>query len=217
MSVEISSNSNSGALKLTWEAVVAQFDNLIKFAAGQQVRNRTTDTMISAEDLYQDGMIKLYDCWTKWCVGQNKDMEEFGPIFRTSLFRAMKKSSSKAHQQVFIDLEDAANSLEDLNADDTVERMYRDHGISHLKEMLSTDIARSLLIELAEPSPRTLFEAWADTKRKEMLKSQGKKVNIPKDNTIRMKHIIRSLGITSKQYDVAMAEIRSKAKVALQV
>jgi hypothetical protein len=218
-SVNVMLSADGTPLKLTWEMVVEQFENLIKFAAKQQVENYGVDSMMSAEDLYQEGMIKLYDCWKIWCVGKNKDMDEFGPIFRKSLFRAMKKGSPK--KAVFIDLEGEDTSLEDVlrdeSAEDTIERMYREYGINHLREMLSSDIARSLLDELVEPSPRTLYEVWADIKRKEMLKSQGKRVNIPKDNTVRMKHIIRSLGITSKQYDVAMAEIREKAKIALQV
>lgn len=206
-------------IKLSWEQVVAQFDNLIKFAAKQQVQNYNTDTMMSAEDLYQDGMIKLYDCWQIWCVDKkhNKDMDEFGPIFRKSLFRAMRNKTKKSASPVFIDIEDTENSLKDIGTEDTVERMYREHGIIHLREILTSDISKNLLDELAEPSDRTLFEVWADIKRKEMLKSQGRKVNVPKDNTVRMKHIVRSLGITGKQYDVAIAEIREKAKLALQL
>ena len=218
-SVNVMLSADGTPLKLTWEMVVEQFENLIKFAAKQQVENYGVDSMMSAEDLYQEGMIKLYDCWRIWCLGKNKDIDEFGPIFRKSLFRAMKKGTAK--KAVFIDLEGEdttlENMLKDESAEDTIERMYREYGIKHLREMLSSDIAKGLLDELVEPSPRTLYEVWADAKRKEMLKSQGKRVNIPKDNTIRMKHIIRALGITSKQYDVAMAEIREKARIALHI
>ncbi|MNV77081.1 hypothetical protein D3C71_1704760 [compost metagenome] len=56
-----------------------------------------------------------------------------------------------------------------------------------------------------------MLEVWADTKRKEQLKAQGKRVNVPKDNTVRMKHIVRSIGITDKQYDKAIIEIRETA------
>lgn len=212
-------------LKLTWEAVVEQFESLIKFAAKQQIDNYGADLILSAEDLYQEGMIKLYDCWLIWCVDltRNKDMDEFAPIFKTSLFRVMrnkgKKPSSKSGDKtvtaIFVDIDDVGNSIKDDNADDTVERMYQVEGIEKLKDMLTNDISVRLLEELADPSPRTLFEVWADIKRKEMVKSQGVKTNIPKDNTVRMKHIIRSLGITGKQYDVAIVEIREMAKLAL--
>lgn len=204
-------------IKLTWEAVVTKFENLIKFAAAQQVRKTGTDGTYGADDLYQEGMIKLYDCWVKWCVDpeKNKDMDEFGAIFKKSLFRAVQKVSSK--QPECIDLEDAVmeNITADMNVDDTVERMYREKGMAHLKDMLTSPVAKELLQELIEPSNATLYEVWADRKRKEMIKSQGKRVNIPKDNTIRMKHIQRALGITTKQYDLAISEIRDKARLAL--
>lgn len=202
--------------KLSWEAVVDQFEDLIKFAARQQVENSPKDNMISVEDLYQEGIIKLYDCWVKFCVQGNKDMDEFGPIFRTSLFRAMRRK--KGIQRNHIDLEDAVNFLKDSSTpEDTVEEMYRQHEIDHLKEILDSVVAKSLLLEIINPSPKTLFEVWADIKRKEMIKSQGKRVNIPKDNRVRMKHIIRSLSITTKQYDLAICEIREKAKSLLDI
>jgi hypothetical protein len=202
-------------VKLSWEQVLKQFDNLIKFAASQQVQNNRVDRMVSAEDLYQEGLIKLHQCWVKWCVERGKDMDEFGPIFRKSLFRRVKQSAGK--RQITIDLEDAANTIEDDNIDDPVERMYRDNLIGHLNSLLVSETSRRILQELVTPSPRTLFEVWADRKRKEMIKSQGHRANIPQDNTIRMKHIQRALGITTKQYDNAMSEIREKAKLALDM
>lgn len=205
--------SNGQPLKLTWDEVVEKFKNLVKHAAKQQVQNYGVDNMMSAEDLYQEGMIKLYDCWNIWCVGKNKDMDEFAPIFKTSLYRCVQKGST-ANKPAFIDIEDTENVLK-ADSEDTVERMYREEGLQQLAESLS-DVAKALLEELMEPSDRTLFEVWADIERKKMLKSQGKRVNIPKDNTVRMKHIIRSLDITQKQYDVAMLEIREMSSQILE-
>jgi hypothetical protein len=206
--------NNGQPLKLTWEAVVQQFQNLVKHAAKQQVVNYGIDNMMSPEDLYQEGMIKLYDCWEIWCIGENKDMDEFGPIFRKSLYRCVQQKGSVNNKHSFVDIEDSVNTLK-ADEEDTVERMYREEGLQKLLNSLS-DIAKQLLAELIEPSPLTLFHVWADIERKKMLKSQGKKVNIPKDNTVRMKHIIRSLGITQKQYDVAMLEIRENANLLLE-
>jgi len=206
--------NNGQPLKLTWDAVVKQFTDLCKFAAKQRVTSGNhTDSMTSAEDLYQEGMIKLYECWEIWCVDKNKDMDEFGPIFRKSLFRVMKKD--KSVKPNFVDIEDTANSLKDESAIDTVDRMYQEEGLEKLAESLSP-IARRLLAELEEPSANTLFQVWADIERKKMLKSQGKRVNIPKDNTVRMKHIVRSLQISDKQYDVAILEIRDKARMFIE-
>ncbi|AGR47041.1 hypothetical protein SHANETTE_147 [Bacillus phage Shanette] len=205
---------NGEALKLSWDAVVKQFNNLVKYAARQKAQNSTLDGMLSAEDLYQEGMIKLYDCWDKWCVGENKDMDEFAPIFRKSLYRQMDNKGGGS-KFTYIDLEDAFTNIEDSKGYDVVERMYRDNGMEKLKDMLS-EISREFLEELIEPSEATLFQVWADTARKNMLKSQGKRINIPKDTTVRMKHIQRALGLTGKQYDNVMQEIREKAPLALQ-
>lgn len=206
-----------GNIKLSWDRVVSQFDNLIKFAARQQVENHPTDNLVSAEDLYQEGMIKLFDCWKKWCVNpdNNKDMDEFGPIFRTSLFRHMRKHTTHKPMEVALDDPDLTDTIGDASAEDAVERMYRDHGLMHLREMLSSATSKALLDELIQPSVATLFHMYADMKRKEMLKSQGKRVNVPKDTTVRMKHIQRALCITTKQYDIAMCEIRENARLAM--
>lgn len=205
-----------GDIKLTWETVLTKFQDLIKFAARQQLRNRSVDPSVSFEDLNQEGMIKLHECWSIWCVDpvRNKDMDEFGPIFRTSLFRRMKQVGGR--KIVHTDIEDAANTIEDTNSVDVIEQMSRNISMQILRDALYSDISRNLLQELIQPSNRTLFEVWADIKRKEMIKSQGYKVNVPKDHTVRMKHIIRSLSITNKQYDLAMADIREKAKLLLE-
>lgn len=205
--------------KLSWDDVVDQFDNLIKFAAKQQSeKNQYMDKMLSAEDLYQEGMIKLYNCWEIWCNDpkNDKDMEEFGPIFRVSLFRHVKNEGCKKTFN-YVDLEDAIFNIEGESGEDVVERMYRENGLRHLREMLTSPIASRLLEELIEPSEETMFQVYADMERKKMLKSQGKRVNIPKDTTVRMKHIQRALQITSKQYDKAMEEIRLMAPQALEI
>lgn len=201
-------------LKLTWDMVVKQFERLVKFAAKQYVQNNSADTMISAEDLYQEGMIKLYDCWMKWCMDKNKDMDEFGPIFRKSLFRQVKNKGGRVKFS-FIDLEDAVSNLEGDNGEDIVHSMYMQEGIKHLRETLHSEEAKLIIDELVSPSPRTMYEAWADKCRKEMLKSQGKRVNVPKDMSIKMKHIKKALGITKKQYDNAMEEIKRCAPAVL--
>lgn len=200
-------------LKVSWEQAVEQFDNLIKFAAVQQVQNRATDNMLSVDDFYQEGQIKLYQCWEKWCVQQDKGMDEFGPIFRKALFRRMRQCCERYAPTT--DVDDVQHLLEDPAAnEDIVERMHRDMSLSQLYNMLSGDVPKKLVSELIQPSATTLWHVWADIRRKEQLKSQGHKVNVPKDNTVRMKHIIRSLGITTKQYDNAMLEIRSKVREA---
>lgn len=200
-------------LKLSWDYVYAKYNNLIKFMAGKYAYNNTLDGMVSSEDLYQDGVIKLYDCWVKWCLEHNKDEDEFGPIFKVSLERCMQKGSRR--KITVVGSEEVLYMIKDESIKDTVDQMYQDTGLQNLMVSLSP-VAKQLLEELISPSDRTLFEVTADIARKKMLKSQGKKVNIPKDNTVRMKHISRSIGITGKQYDIAMKEIREKAPLYIE-
>lgn len=221
--MESLSNSENHTLNVTWEDALKQFDNLIKFAASKQISTSYNDSMYTVEDLYQEGLIKLYDCWHKWCFNpeNNKDMEEFGAIFKVSLFRAVKKGSNRKKDGggnfvEIVDLEDSAmeNMVGDEGNIDIVEKMYREYGINEICKLLSPT-ALELLNEMLNPSAFTLYEVWANSKRKEMLREQGVKVAVPKTNTIKMKHIVKSLGLTTKQYDVAMSEIKEKAKLIM--
>ncbi|WIT26458.1 hypothetical protein [Bacillus phage SPO1L4] len=202
-------------LKLTWEDVYEQFKNLIKFAARQQMENHGADTMMSRQDLEQEGLLKLYDCWEKWCFKENKDMDEFGPIFRKSLFRKVKQSGGTGKALGFVAIDDEDNPLENMlkdeNTVDVVEKMHFSEGLKKLKDTLESDISKSLLEEIINPSDQTIYNVLIDIERKKMLKSQGHRVNVPKDTTVRMKHIVQTLGISNKQYDSAIEEIREAA------
>lgn len=195
--------------KVSWDWAVQQFEKLIKFAARKRVTDYPTDNCVSAEDLYQDGMIQLYNSWLDY---GHKGKEEFSYLFKASLWRRVARCGGI--QRDHIDLSDVSEYVEDTESVNVIEKMYVDNGIKYLRSTLNNQIAVELMDELIEPSDKTLFEVWADIKRKEMLKSQGKHVNVPKDNTVRMKHIIRALGITNKQYDNAIREIKDKARLA---
>lgn len=205
---------NGEPLLLTWEMVHDKYTNLIKYMAGNYARNNSLDGMISAEDLYQEGVVKMYDCWVIWCLGENKDFDEFGPILKTSLQRCLYQTSKKRVKTTTS--EEALLLVKDDSIKDTTDVLYKQEGLRNLHDSLSPT-AQELLKELISPSDKTLYEVWADIARKNMLKSQGKRVNIPKDNTVRMKHIIRAIGITGKQYDIALKEIREKAPSYLEM
>lgn len=206
--------NNGEPLRLTWEAVFEQFDNLVKFMAGNYARNNSMDGMTSAEDLYQEGIVKLYECWEIWCIGRNKDLDEFGPIFKLALQRCLQQIVKKKSRTVGSD--EILLTIKDESIVDPDQGMDMSEELNSLMKDLSP-IAQELLSEMINPSQRTLFEVWADISRKQMLKSQGKRVNIPKDNTVRMKHIVRAIGITGKQYDNALKEIREKAPMHIQL
>ncbi|WIT25861.1 hypothetical protein [Bacillus phage SPO1L1] len=211
----VSHTEDGQLLKLTWENVYEQFKNLIKYAAKQQMESYGADTMMSKQDLEQEGLLKLYDCWEKWCFKENKDMDEFGPIFRKSLFRKVKQSGSTGKTLGFVAIDDEDNPLENMlkdeNTVDVVEKMHLSEGLEKLRGVLESDTSKALLEELIDPSDQTIYNVIIDIERKKMLKSQGHRVNVPKDTTVRMKHIVQTLGITNKQYDSAIEEIREAA------
>lgn len=197
-------------MALTWNDVLEQFENLVKFASKNVYLTRSSvDTAVSVEDLFQIGMVKLYDCWERY---NHLSMEEFKFVFSKTLFRAIRRGA-KPSQTIDVELAVEQESV----TESYEESLDFQECLKHLKSTLDSPIAIAILQELIEPSPRTLWEVWADKARKEKLKSQGKNVNLPKTNEVRMKHIRMALEITQKQFDIGIAEIRAKAKLAFEV
>lgn len=192
---------------LEWEEVRLRFENLVKYAAGNTFRTRSyIDNAIGADDLFQVGMLKLYECWEKY---SHLPMEEFKAIFTTSLFRAVKRG---AKMSTTLDLEESLVG-EDSYVEDYIDKLYFKDCLEELKHSLDSPIAVAILQELIEPSPRTIWEVWADSARKEQLKiHQKKNVNLSKTTEVKMKHIRNALDITQKQLDTGLAEIRRKAE-----
>lgn len=214
MSEALVHSATGEQLLLSWEAVLKQFDNLIKFAANKAANNRNLDKMMSKEDLYQEGLMKLYDCWEIWCVGKNKDMNEFGAIFKVSLFRHVNKEAGGSAIN-HTDVEDVSFVLADSNQADLATKLYLENGVQIIRESLSTKNARILFEELLEPSDATIYQVYADIARKKCLKAQGQRVHVPSDTTVRMKHIQRAMGISNVAYEKAIKEIRAIAPEVL--
>lgn len=195
---------------LTWEDVLEKFENLVKYAARNvYVSHARVDNAVGADDLYQIGMIKLYECWEKY---SHLSMDEFKAVFSTALFRAVKRG---AKPNLNLNLEEALVSDEGQE-DEYISRLQFEEGLSQLQGQLQSPIAVAILQELIEPSPRTIWEVWADSARKYQLKvNQNKNVNLAKNIEVKMKHIRNSLQITQKQFDLGISEIRAKATQTL--
>lgn len=195
--------------QLEWNTVVDEFENLVKYASGVTYRNRTEiDRAIGPDDLYQFGMLTLYKCWEKY---RDRDLGEFKALFSKALFRGMRREANKT---VFIALNEELAGEESYE-DRFVDNLIVEEGVAHLKEMLSP-LARAILLEIIEPSPATLWAVWADGARKRHLKeTQSKRVRVPRDKEVRLKHIREALQLTQKQFDTGVREIRDKAPEAL--
>jgi len=194
---------------LSWSEVMRQFENLVKFASKsvlESLRGQgiVTDGMISSEDLYQEGITCLWVCWSKYGI---KDMEEFGRLFKKSLFRILKRRAVASH--IMVDLDEVLSDA--CYTPSVIENLYIKEGIKQLQDCLTAPISKSILQELISPSQRTVWEVWADKERKKTLKIQGKKVNVPNTSEIKIKHIRAALGITPKQMDLALLEMRQAA------
>lgn len=191
---------------LTWEEVREHFENLVKYAAGNTYRMRSSvDNAIGADDLYQIGMLKLYECWEKYA---HLPIDEFKAIFTTSLFRAVKRGAKIGET---LDLDETLVGEEGYE-DDYIDKLHFRDSLQQLKKNLDSPIALAILSELIEPSPRTIWEVWADSARKRQLKeNQKKNVNLSKSAEVKMKHIRNALDITQKQFDIGISEIRQKA------
>lgn len=193
---------------LTWEEVESQFVNLVKYAAKNTYQSQLdVDKSIGADDLFQIGMVKLFMCWKKY---SHLPLAEFKAVFSTALFREVRDHCKSSYDT---DLETAMIIVEAPSVEDAMQGLTNE--IEALKGSLNNDVAVAILSELVNPSPRTLWLGWAERARKSCVKSQGKKVNIPHDNNIKMRHIRDALEITQKQFDIAMREIREKAQQVL--
>lgn len=195
---------------LTWDEVFVQFENLVKYAAGNVYREKAgvgVDSAVGADDLFQIGMIKLFECWQKY---QHLPMEEFKAIFSTSLFRAVRRGAKNAPN---FSLEEA---LVGEGSEDTyIKEIHFKDGLEHLMNGLDSPIAVAILQELIDPSPATIWQVWADNARKtHLVENQKEKLNISKTNKIKLKHIRMALQLSHKQFNFGISEIRSKAPYA---
>lgn len=199
---------------LLWDDVVKRFENLVKYASKNEFLQNKKDSAVSPEDLYQIGMLKLYECFERY---KTLSLDEFKYVFSTSLFRAIRKGLKQNRLDVDLILDDSEVNfeLEDLTVQDSFQDCEFKEGLEQLRMLLSNSpIALAILSEMVEPSPRTIWEVWADKARKEKIKSQGQKINLPKTTEVRMKHIKSALKLTQKQFDLGILEIRSKSKMA---
>lgn len=175
--------------ELSWDEIYEKLVNYIKFAAKQVSDQYNTGGWQNVEDLFQEGQLLLYHCYT---VYKYKPLNEFEALFKASLWRKLREIGRKP-QFITVDIEDAY----DIGySDDVTEDIYEEFKLQQMAEMLeSTPIALTILKEFVNPSTRTLWEASMDVARKQMLKDQNYGISVPKSITIKGVHIQRALEI----------------------
>lgn len=181
--------------ELQWDDIYSQLVNYIKFASKQVAGQYETGVVNSAEDLFQEGQLLLYHCYT---IYKNKSMNEFSALFKASLWRKLREiGKKKAFIQV--DIEDAYNLG---YSDSVVEDMYQEYKLQQVASLLeNSPIALTIFKEFVNPSNRTLWEAEMDVARKQSIKDQNYSVAVPKSIQIRGVHIQRALEIPKVRFN----------------
>ena len=180
---------------LKWDDVYSSLVNYIKFASKQTFQQNSSSAINSAEDLFQEGQLLLYHCFSLY---NDRPAEEFNALFKASLWRKLREvCNKKAFIQV--NLEDAY----DLGySQDVVEDLYNEYKLQQIAEMLEkSPIALTIFKEFINPSSRTLWEAEMDIARKMMLKEQDYKISIPRTVHIKGTYIQRALEIPKVKFN----------------
>lgn len=180
--------------KLSWDDVYNKLVNYIKFASKQTALQYDSGMYNSSEDLFQEGQLLLYHCYTKY---SDRGLDEFCTLFKTSLWRKLRELCSKK-TLVQVDISDAY----DLGLNDSVldELSYESklHQIAML--LKENPIALTIFKEFVNPSSRTLWEAEMGLNRRQTVKDQGAKISVPHSINVRSSHIQKAMEITQKEY-----------------
>lgn len=182
--------------RLPWDDIYKKFVNYIKFAAKSVYNTYQTE---SAEDLFQEGQLLMYQCWLTY---GNKSMEEFSYIFKASLWRKMREVSSK--KQVYgTDFDTLVDSgLEPGYEPDLEQSVDEQLRFQKLLDSLSDEpVALTILREFISPGDRTLWEAQMETARKAMLRAQNYAVTVPSSPQVTKRIIQRGMEISMSKFD----------------
>lgn len=192
-----------------WDECLSKFENFVKYAAKQVgSTNSSFDSSFDTQDLYQEGMIVLFECWNKY---KHKPESEFKTIFAASLFRHLHKKVKRVNA-IIIDLD--SDDIADVSfTEEQFESVFFEYSLLQLYELLEDDeIAKLILKEITHPSERTLWEVTMDAARKSMLFNQGQKVNLVVHYKVKFVHIRRALDLTQKQFDEGINRLKIAAK-----
>ena len=191
--------------ELQWDDVYSTLVNYIKYASKQVSGQYGGSVISSSEDLFQEGQLLLYHCFTLY---KEKPMNQFSALFKASLWRKLRDIAGREKKRGFdrIDIEDAY----DIGySEDVVANSYAEYKLPQAAEMLeSSPIALTILKEFVNPSVRTLWEASMDIARKQMLKEQEQSVAVPKSMTVRGIHIQRALEIPKPQFNQGFRQVK---------
>lgn len=203
-------NTNKNA-EFTWETVENDFIRLVKASSYRTYKNQTyVDPSISYDDLFQIGMLKLFDCYTKY---NHLPYDEFKKIFKTSLQREIKyncRSSKNIDEYDNMLLVTAAKPL----YEDT---KHLDKKVKEIEKRLRYKDSPKVFKEMLNPSEKTLNLVKKEIEEKQKEFDEGKNVRVPQTLKVKQRHIRESLGLTYKQFSKAVKEVRDVAQDVFEV
>lgn len=199
---------------MNFENAYKQYNNLVKYIAKKESNFSSIDTSISAEDLYQEGLMIIVKCVEKY--GDKPD-GEFGALVKTSLYRGLKEKA-KNTTTISLDLSEEYEASVFVTPDTTMdnfEEEYSAERFAKLKELVAyDDVAYAILQELIEPSERTLWEKKMAEARRQTIAAQGANITrIKAGNGVQYTHIARALDLPKKVFEQGLNRLRELTRV----
>ena len=189
--------------EMTWDIQYSKLNNYIKYVAGQ-VASSLPSAMMSSEDLYQEGLILLYNCFEKYKL---KNEKEFHALFKSSCWRLLRGFCYKKKEFSTVDLDEVFDIGYDNNQ---ISKIYEEYRIQQVIDMLKCNTyALQIFKELLYPSQRTLWEVNMDMARKETLKSQGHRVSVPSELVVKPSLLKRIMNLPKSEFDSALKLVQS--------
>ena len=181
---------------LDWDEQYKKFDNYIKFAS-KQVLTNISYCFYGADDLYQEGLLLLWQCFERY---RYKNEKEFQYLFKSSLWRLLRDKVGRPNLET-VDIEEVYDAEDIGYSENGLEEMYEEYRMKQVYDLLvGNPTAISILNELLNPSKVTVDECDKDMARKEMLKNQGVQLNVPTSVEIKPVHIQRALNLSEEIY-----------------
>lgn len=189
--------------RMTWDTQYEALNNYIKFAAGQVVSGLPS-AMLGSDDLYQEGLILLYQCFEKYRL---KPESEFQTLFKTSLWRKLRGFCYKKPEVKTVDLDE----IFDLGYNDTViNDMYEEYRVQQVLELIKfSPIAVRIFQEVLYPSEGFVDALDMDMARKETIQSQGRNIHVPSELQFRKDILRKYLGVTENEFSEAFKQLQA--------
>lgn len=220
---------------VTIETALQSYDKLIRFAAHRvyQAANGAC-SYLSVDDLYQEGAMLLMKQVEQY--GLSKSTEEFGYIFKKSLWRHMRQTAF-GNVEDTVPLETVNTGIvgranydnmeqttgadpEDKGAQDALLEVEVQEKVETLKSMLGqygqTRLIE-LLEELIEPSERALWQAEMHHARVKTVREQGHHINQPQTFKVTLTNIRMAMGVEPKMFDNMLSKLRQYASYVFDV